>query len=290
MVDRNKRLLAVFAHPDDESFGPGGTLAYYADQGVEVHLICATRGEAGDIPDEMSLNEKSIANLREKELRCAAEQLGLADVHMLDYRDSGMSGSPDNLHPNALAAAPVEEVSEKVATLIQKIQPQVIITFDPLGGYRHPDHIAIHHATLAAFNQLLESDGPKNLPETKPQKLYYSTFPKRGMRMILRVMPLFGQDPRKYGRNGDIDLTKILEQDFPIHASIDARSVGDQKARAGACHASQLSGSSRFSFLFRWLRTLGNKREAFMRAYPPAPAGLKENDLFAGIDSQPREM
>lgn len=280
MADRTKRLLAVFAHPDDESFGPGGTLAYYAAQGVDVQLICATRGEAGDIPDSMATDETSVATLREKELRCAAKQLGLSAIHLLDYRDSGMNGSPDNLHPNALAAAPIEEVSQKVAALMEKIRPQVVITFDPMGGYRHPDHIAIHRATLAAFNQLNKRDDAGN---ANLQKLYYSTFPKRWMRLILRIMPLFGQDPTKYGRNADIDLTEIMDQDFPIHASIDARSVGDRKARAADCHASQLSGSSKFSFFFRWLRTLGNKSEVFMRAYPPAPDGLKENDLFAKV-------
>ena len=95
------KLLAVLAHPDDETFGIGGTLALYASKGVAVHLICTTRGEAGDMPAALLEGFDSIAERREYELRCAADTLGLAGVHMLGYRDSGMAGSSDNLHPEA---------------------------------------------------------------------------------------------------------------------------------------------------------------------------------------------
>ena len=145
-------LLAVLAHPDDETFGTGGTLALYARRGVKVFLICATRGEVGEVDEEYMKGFKSIADRRVDELRCAAGLLGLTEVIFLDYRDSGMEGSPDNRHPEALTAQPVEAVAKTVAELIQKIRPQVLITFDPIGGYRHPDHIAIHKATVRAFD------------------------------------------------------------------------------------------------------------------------------------------
>ena len=106
-----KTLLAVLAHPDDESFGVGGTLALYAARGVKVYLVCATRGEAGTVDSEHMAGFGSIAELRESELRCAARHLGLTEVFFLDYRDSGMPGSPDNLHPNAHVNRPVEEVA-----------------------------------------------------------------------------------------------------------------------------------------------------------------------------------
>src|SRR5512145_1217724 len=89
-------LLAVLAHPDDETFGTGGTLAFYARRGVKVHLVCATRGESGDVDEEFLRGYKTIAERREHELRCAAGNLGLAGVHFLDYRDSGMPGWPEN--------------------------------------------------------------------------------------------------------------------------------------------------------------------------------------------------
>ena len=127
-------ILSVLAHPDDESFGMGGTQALYAKKGCDVYLICATRGEVGDVSPEHMQGFTSIADLREGELRCAAKHLGLKNVFFLDYRDSGMPGSPDNQHPNAQVAHPVEEVAEKVVKYIREIKPDIVLTFDPIGG------------------------------------------------------------------------------------------------------------------------------------------------------------
>ena len=279
-----KRLLAILAHPDDESFGPGGTLALYAQEGVEVHLICATRGEVGEIPPEMQLNSEETAHMREGELRCAAAQLGLTGVHLLGYRDSGMPGSSDNNHPEALAAAPVSEVAEKVAGLMRQIRPQVVITHDPIGGYRHPDHIAIHIAAVEAFNNVKEEMGGESTNlNSRPQKLYYHTFPRRFLRFMVRLLPLFGQNPRKFGRNDDIDLLEISNVDFPIHARIDFRRVADSKEKAAACHQSQQGPSS--GGFFGVIMRLFSGPETFTRAYPPAPDRLREKDLFDGVDS-----
>ena len=279
-----KCLLAVLAHPDDESFGPGGTLALYAQEGVAVHLICATRGEVGEIPPEMQLNAEETARLREEELRCAAAQLGLTAVHILGYRDSGMSGSSDNSHPDALAAAPMAEVAGKVAHLMRQIRPQVVITHDPIGGYRHPDHIAIHKAAVEAFNSVREeTEGASTPLKSRLQKLYYHTFPRRFLRIIVRLLPIFGKNPRKFGRNEDIDLLDISLVDYPIHARIDFRRVADSKEKASACHQSQQGPSS--GGLFGVLMRLFSGPETFSRAYPPAPDKLRERDLFDGVDS-----
>jgi LmbE family N-acetylglucosaminyl deacetylase len=272
-----RRLLAVFAHPDDESFGPGGTLAHYAAAGAEVHLVCATHGEVGVIPPEMLKGFDDAAALREHELRCAAEHLGLAGVHFMGYRDSGMPGTADNHHPRALAAADPEEVSGKILAYLQELKPQVVITFDPIGGYRHPDHIAMHKATLAAFEIARQSaDG------YRPQKLYYHTFSKRWLRFFLRLLPLLGQDPHHYGRNNDIDLTELAEVDFPIHARISYSEVAERKEKASACHQSQ-QDSGPTGLVGTLLRRF-NGPETFMRAYPPASPGLREHDLFKGVD------
>src|SRR5512139_368973 len=146
-------ILAVLAHPDDESFGMGGTLAHYARSGCDVYLVCATRGEAGEMDPEHLDGFESIAEKRESELRCAAENLGLKEVFFLPYRDSGMPGSPDNLHPRAQINAPLEEVAGRVVKFIRELKPDVVLTFDPIGGYRHPDHIHIHNATVLAFEK-----------------------------------------------------------------------------------------------------------------------------------------
>ncbi len=285
--NRKPVLLAVLAHPDDETFGTGGTLAYYARRAVDVYLICATRGEAGEVDEEYLRGYRSIAERREHELRCAAGHLGLAGVYFLNYRDSGMPGAPDNAHPLALAAQPVEKVAAEVAHFIRRLQPQVVITFDPVGGYHHPDHIAIHKATNAAFQLVADPSfsDPEGLPPYQPARLYYQTIPRQFLRFIVRVLRLVGRDPRKFGRNKDIDLAAIAEVDFPTHAVIDYRAVADIRDQASRCHASQ-GGSSLTGGLFGPIRRYFASKELYMQAYP-APNGSGERDLFAGVIDLP---
>jgi LmbE family N-acetylglucosaminyl deacetylase len=275
-------ILAVLAHPDDESFGMGGTLALYASRGVEVHLVCATRGEVGDVAPELLKGFDSIAQLRESELRCAAGHLGLAGVHFLDYRDSGMPGSPDNKHPQALAFQPIEEVAANVVCYIRDLKPQVVLTFDPFGGYGHPDHIAIQRATTLAFEQSGNPVfAPGSGPAFSPERLYFHTMPNGFMKLAVRVLPLFGRDPKKFGSNGDIDLTEIASKDFPTHARVNIHSVLEKKQKAGACHASQGGGMAGGGVVSFFMRLFANT-EAFMRVYPPVRPGEKiARDLFA---------
>jgi LmbE family N-acetylglucosaminyl deacetylase len=285
VVNNHQRtLLAVLAHPDDESFGMGGTLALYARQGVQVHLICATRGEAGEVDPEYLKGFRSIADKREAELRCAAGILGLSGVYYLDYRDSGMPGSPDNQHPNALDAAPIEEVAEKIVQYIRRLKPQVVITFDPIGGYRHPDHIAIHKATVRAFELAGDPAYLQSEPPHQPYKLYYHTFSRRFLRIAVRLMPLFRKNPRKWGRNGDIDLASLAVEDFPTHAQISFKDVQKEKDEAAACHASQ-DGPRLTKGIMGLVFRLAGGYETFMRAYPPPKPGVIERDLFAGVDA-----
>ena len=285
MTTSPQTLLAVLAHPDDESFGMGGTLALYAQRGVQTHLICATRGEAGEMDPQYMEGFASIAERRESELRCAAGILGLAGVTFLDYRDSGMPGSAENQHPQALAAQPVEAVAAKVAVLIRQIKPQVVVTFDPIGGYKHPDHIAIHQATVLAFRMAGDPSFPSDLPPFTPQKLYYHTISKAYLRIAVLVLRLLGKDPRRFGRNGDIDLASIVaEGSFPTHARIDCRSVAEVKSAAAACHASQVGGALPRRGLVSLLSRRAAYTETFMRAVPPVEERLRENDLFTGIE------
>ncbi|HEY5270675.1 MAG TPA: PIG-L family deacetylase [Anaerolineales bacterium] len=275
-------LLAVLAHPDDESFGMGGTLALYASRGVDVHLVCATRGEVGEVAPELLKGFKSIANLRESELRCAAGILGLTGVHFLGYRDSGMPGSPENTHPRALAAQPLDEVAAKVVRYIRELKPQVVLTFDPIGGYHHPDHIAIQRATVRAFEQAGNPGfAADSLPVFTPERLYFHKMPNGLLKFAVKFLPLIGKDPHKFGSNGDIDLVPIAEVDFPTHARINIHSVLKKKEEAGACHASQ-GGGRMGGGLISLLMRLFSGTESFMRASPPVAEGEKvAKDLFA---------
>ncbi len=281
MQTSDRTILAVLAHPDDESFGMGGTLALYAKHGASVYLVCATRGEAGDVDPGYLKGFASIGERREAELRCAAEKLGLTEVHFLDYRDSGMPGSPDNQHPQALAAAPLDEVAGKVAYYMRQLRPQVVLTFDPIGGYKHPDHIAIHNATVKAFQLAGDPAYDGNLPPYQPQKLYFHLIPKGYLRFAVRVMPIFGKDPRRFGRNGDINLAELAKDgDFPIHARIHYREVERAKEAASQCHASQLGGAGLRRGPMRWAQALFGETDHFMRVYPPVEGRVRERDLF----------
>jgi N-acetyl-1-D-myo-inositol-2-amino-2-deoxy-alpha-D-glucopyranoside deacetylase/mycothiol S-conjugate amidase len=285
--NQQRTLIFVGAHPDDETFGLGGTLAHYALQGVKVVYACATRGDVGSADPEHMEGFASSGDMRWAELTCAAGELKLADLVYLGYRDSGMPGSPDNTHPDALAAAPLEAVTARVVKVLREVKPQVVITFDPIGGYRHPDHIAIHHATVRAFHA---AGDPAQFPDCgrayQPQKLYYPVFSRRFLKLAVKAMPLFGQDPRRFGRNKDIDLTTFAGVDFPVHATIRAsRAASDMHRRAVACHKSQLGGGPPSNGLLGLIMRFSRTNDTFMRAHPPVPehARVNEMNLFEGV-------
>lgn len=279
-------LMFVGAHPDDESFGPGGTLAKYATAGVKVVYACATRGEAGTADARHLQGFATLGDMRWAELTCAAEKLRLAAVIALGYRDSGMPGAPDNQHPRALAAAPLEDVTRDVVAAIRDVQPQVVITFDPIGGYGHPDHIAVYQATTRAFHA---AGDPRGFPgfgvPFAPQKLY-SWVPRRGsLRLTVRVLRLLRRDPARVGRNRDVDLAGVAAVDFPIHARIHVpRDAVSRKHAALACHRSQVAGESPLRRLVRLLSRHLTTDELFMRAHPrPSGSDATEVDLFEGV-------
>jgi LmbE family N-acetylglucosaminyl deacetylase len=275
----SKTLLATFAHPDDETFGPGGTLAKYAAEGVAVHLICATRGEVGESGLDDLGDCEDLACQREQELRCAAGVLGLTEVHFLGYQDSGMAGSPANEHPRALVQADPDAVAGQIADFMRRLKPQVVLTFDPYGGYGHPDHIAVHRATVAAYERLAEE---------RPQKLYFTAIMQTLLKWTVWLMPLFGLDARAVGKNKDIDLRAALDHALPITTKIDIGPYYEAKRQAAACHRSQLSGPGPFwERLPQWLVRRAQLIETFHRASPPFQRGERtEKDFFADTDQE----
>jgi LmbE family N-acetylglucosaminyl deacetylase len=283
-----RTLLAIFAHPDDESFGPGGTLAKYAYNGVAVHYLCGTRGESGTVDPERLNGYPNVAALRTAELMCAARALRLAGVHFLGYRDSGMAGAQTNTQTGTLHAALLDEVAERIIEHIARLRPDVIITHDQYGGYGHPDHVKLHRATLRAYALRYgiewehQSDG-RWLPirqDAPAPRLYFATFPKTLLRWAVRILPLLGQNPRRFGRNGDIDLVQIASWNVPITTRIDTRRYVAIKQQAADCHASQLSFGRR-SRIQRFLFRRNQGTEYFSRALPPYQRGEPlETGLF----------
>jgi mycothiol S-conjugate amidase len=283
--DRKKRacmqqkvLLGIFAHPDDESFGPGGSLAHYAQQGVDVHVIIATDGIAGSVDDQGRLHQHdSLAQVRSAELARAAVALGLKSIWSLPYRDSGMRGTPENQHADALIQQELDQVTREVLFYLHRLAPTVVVTHDPFGGYGHPDHVRVCEATTAAFFLArTRADGP--------QKLYYSAFPKDLIKAAIPLMRLAGKDPSAIGRNRDINLVEISRWVTPVTTTLDVRAALPAKQLASEAHASQYNGGpSWLSIVPKQVRHWVIGREQFTCVYPALPAG--ERDLFAGLRS-----
>jgi LmbE family N-acetylglucosaminyl deacetylase len=282
--NRDKRvLLAVFAHPDDESFGPGGTLAKYSREGADVWLVCGTDGNAGTVDAVMLEGYKSTSQLRAAELCCAAQTLGLAGIDWLAYRDSGMRGAPENDHPESLVQAPMDKLVGQIVTSIRKHKPQVIMCDNQFGGYGHPDHIKLHQATMKAFHAAAD---PAQYPDAGPvhqaQVLYHPAMGFGSLKWLVKLMPIAGRDPKKFGKNGDIDLTEVIQWETPIDARIDVRKYLGVKLAAGECHKSQGGPAQMTERLPGWLvrRIFGH--EGFTQAIPAKSGRKKRNDLFRG--------
>jgi LmbE family N-acetylglucosaminyl deacetylase len=282
---RERAILIAYPHPDDESFSNGGSIARYVAEGVAVHYACATRGECGTVDPPLLDGYADVAALRTAEQECAARALGLAAVHFLGHRDSGMPGAPDNGHPNALVRAPLERVAGQLVALIRALRPQVVLTFNAYGGYGHPDHIYLHYATRAAF---AAAGDPARFPQQiadglapwQPSKLYYPTFGTRLARAALGTLQLLGRDPRRFGRNSDVDVPRVIAETTPITTAVDCAAWVETNLRAKLCHRSQLESMAGYERMPRALlrRLLGS--EHFTRAIPAWVGGERERDLF----------
>ena len=150
------RLLAAFAHPDDEGFGAGGTLAMLVARGARITLVCGTNGDVGEISDPSLATPETLAQVRQQELRSAMEVTGVSDLRFLNYRDSGMAGTDDNQHPNCLHQADAAVVVQTLADIIREVQPRVVVTHDPSGGLRPPGppgHVPPHYRGLQTGGQ-----------------------------------------------------------------------------------------------------------------------------------------
>jgi LmbE family N-acetylglucosaminyl deacetylase len=177
-------------------------------------------------------------------------------------------------------------VTGQLVKIFRSMQPQVVVTFDPFGGYGHPDHIFIHQCVTKAFHAAGDAACyPEAGAPYQPQKLYWTVFPKSLLKFFLIVLRLTRRDPTKFGRNGDIDLKVIAAHDYPPTTRIDVRPYYEIKQQAAACHTSQFAGGPRmFGRLPRFIQRYLNGYETF-RLVEPDAAGKrrKEGDLFEGV-------
>ncbi|MDA1128892.1 MAG: PIG-L family deacetylase [Chloroflexi bacterium] len=279
------RLLACFAHPDDEAFPVGGVLAQHVAKGRQVRLVTTTLGEEGEIRQEGSATRETLGEIRRIELACAVGALRLESHALLEYRDSGMAGWDANNHPRAYIKAPEDEVVARLVLEMRQFRPQVVLTFEPGGLYGHPDHIAISkHATIAfklasdltAFPEQLAG----GLTPHAPQRLFYSARPM-GFRLE------WANKLRAAGIDFALPTPEQLEHGNPpeeIHLELDVSDQLETKMACILCHRTQVAPNWPYHRVPRDVAEWVLGREYYIRARPEvSPGTTVPDDFFDGI-------
>ncbi|MDA1219421.1 MAG: PIG-L family deacetylase [Chloroflexi bacterium] len=269
-------VLAAFAHPDDEGFGSGGTLAMLASRGAKVTLVCSTNGDVGEISDPDLATPENLYQVRQEELRQAMQVTGVKDVRFLNYRDSGMAGTEDNNHPNSLHQAAPDQVVGQLVAIIHEIRPNIVITHDPYGGYGHPDHQAVCRHATSAFSVAADAAAfPGQF--WSPGLLYYVCFPRSNFRRMWQEMLDHGITPPFASM--DVDL--IGTPDAEVTTTVDVSRYVDTKVASLNCHRTQMSPNGPFAQLPEEKVREYMRTEYFMLARPQGTP--KDQDLLGGL-------
>jgi LmbE family N-acetylglucosaminyl deacetylase len=266
-------LVAIFAHPDDEAFGTGGTLSKYAHEGVDVHLVIATLGEAGRMADPAVSLTQPIDVIREQELRCACTSYGVENLHLLGYMDGQTT------------IVPQSAAVYKIVRLLRQLKPQVVVSFGPEGVYGHYDHLAVHRWATAAVQLAGEAEWwPGAGPAHQVAKFYHRAMPQEQVAQVQKVT----------GRSAVLmDGIPFPFVGYPLEkitTIINVRDYAQNKLKGIRCHVSQIDPASPYlqeSFELGdnpwfWQETFILARYQSNLALGISPE-LKENDLFAGL-------
>lgn len=263
------RLMAVLAHPDDESLGLGGTLARCAAEGIHTCVVTATRGERGRFfTNENRPSDAEVGRVREAELRAAARVLGVGEVVLLDYLD----GELDRAEPTAATA--------RIAAELRRVRPQVVVTFDPFGAYGHPDHVAICQLATAAVVAAADAGHAVGgaHPPHRVDKLYYmvndpekwAAYQSAFKRLVSRV--------------DGVEREATPWPDWSISARLDTAAYAETVWRAVQCHETQLAVYSRLDALDPAHHRALWGTQTFYRAASLVNGGRRqETDLFDGL-------
>ena len=282
-MSRPLTFLCVHAHPDDEASSSGGVLALLASQGVRTVLVTCTNGEFGDAPGGVKPHgdghdADEVAAIREGELDRAVAALSVSRLVRLGYRDSGMMGWPQNDDPRSFWATPVADATARLLEVLREERPQVVMTYNKIGFYGHPDHIQAHRITMAAVAQL--DDEPT---------VYFNAIPNSVMerfrarwaeedRLEREAAIARGEEVAPPGEDEEMDLGT---PDEAIDAAIDVSAVTDAKYEALAAHASQLADSFWMKMDREEFRAVMGT-EWFVRATNPRALTGRVDDLMAG--------
>ena len=279
------RMLLVHAHPDDETINNGATMALYAALGADVTLVTCTRGEEGevlvkDLEHLAAHNTDSLGDHRVVELALAMKALGISDHRFLGegrikYRDSGMMGTEPNNRPDVFWQANFDEATHDLVKVMEEVKPHVLITYDEIGGYGHPDHIQAHRVAMSAAEK-----STWNI-----QKIYWNVMPKSVIQEGIDAMKKIGSD--FFGAESAEDLPFAKDDSF-VHAMVDGNAYVEQKMDAMRAHATQIEVDGPFFALSNnlGLQVWGHEYYTLVKGdkHEPLDANGYESDLFAGIE------
>jgi LmbE family N-acetylglucosaminyl deacetylase len=268
-------LMVVHAHPDDEASSTGGVLAHYSAQGIRTVVVTCTNGEFGDAPGQVKPgeeghDEQAVAQLRLDELRQSAKILGVTNLELLGYHDSGMPEWEYRNRPDAFCNIPLEVVAARITALIERYRPQVVVSYDPAGAYQHPDHV---HAALAAAAAADASQ--------VPAKFYQIAMRRSGWRKVREALIAAGEDVDEWEETPE-DRAKMEVEERRITTTVDISGVLALKREALLSHASQIADSW-FSKIPADIAAEVFGQENFIRVTDRTGAPVPEGDLFAGL-------
>lgn len=283
-------LLAVRPHPDDESSSTGGMLAYYSDRGVRTGVVICTGGEEGPIRDpdlDTVADRPRLREIRTREVKEACSILGVAELRMLGYRDSGMADTPANQHPEAFTNVDLLEATGNLVRIIRELRPRVIVTEPPGGIYPHPDHIMCHDVSVKAFHAAGDAQAfPEAGPPWQAAKLYGlaqvddGRWEKLLPEFIAAGFDMSWMESRSERRS------EHPKRPGPETATValDVRPYSEHQRRALLAHRTQVPQDSFFVKLSPELRSRAFSTAYFTRLSPPSVPGEHEPDLLSGLD------
>lgn len=287
MADQQLTLMAVLAHPDDEVW-MSATLAKYSDEGVRTILVTSTLGEEGEIRDPDLDPEEArgrLGEIREAELRRSVEIIGVSQLYILGFRDSGMAGTPANADPRNFNNADPREAACRLVRIIRRERPHVVVTDNERGTYGHPDHLAAHRTTLAAFDA---AGDPTQFPEEgerpwQPLKLYYTAFARSD---FLRMREIMQERGITWGDEGDVEeVAQFTVPDEMVTTRVETSGYRSRVGDAMRAHRTQIAPDDPWLNLPEELAAEFGTTDSFTRARSLVEAPLPEDDLFAGIRS-----
>ena len=274
------RILLVHAHPDDETINNGATMALYASLGAKVTQVTCTRGEEGEVlvpglSHLASSHEDLLGAHREIELANAMKALGITDYRFLGhYRDSGMMGTEQNNRPDVFWQADLDSAARELVNIIEEIKPHVLITYDEIGGYGHPDHIQAHRVAMRA----------SELATWQIQKIYWNTMPKSVIAESIAKMKEIGSD--FFGAETADDLP-FAKDDSLVTTLIDGNEFVQAKMDAMKAHETQIALDGPFFALSNnlGLQVWGHEYYTLVKGNKSAPfdSAGRESDLTSGV-------